>query len=92
MTRRCTEYRAIMAGIGAFCALGVISSLGPAGARFVDLVFAVLAAVAVFALALAAVRRELRIRRRLAAIKPLIPQETARRHPTRASATIGDRP
>ena len=73
MTRRCTEYRAIMAGIGAFCALGVISSLGPAGARFVDLVFAALGAAAVVALMVGAVRRELRIRRRLAAIRPLPP-------------------
>jgi hypothetical protein len=86
------ELTAITTGIVVLCLLGVISSLGPAGAGFVELVFAVVAAMAVLALALAAVRRELRIRRRLAAIKPLIPQQTARRHPTRASATIGDRP
>ena len=86
------ELTAITAGIVVVCALGVISSLGPTAARFVDWVFAVFAVTTVSALAVGAVRRELRIRRRLAAIKPLIPQETARRHPTRASATIGDRP
>jgi len=73
MTRRCTEYRAIMAGIGAFCALGVISSLGPAGARFVDLVFTPLVIAVMVVVGVAAVRRELRIRRRLAAIRPLPP-------------------
>jgi hypothetical protein len=86
------ELTAITAGIVVICGLGVISSLSPAGARFVDWMFAALAAGAVLGIALAALRRELRIRRQLAAIKPLIPEQTALRHPTRASATIGDRP
>jgi hypothetical protein len=59
----------------------------PAAAAF----FVVLALVEV-ALAVAALRRELRIRRRLAAIHPLTPTEAARRRPTRARVTIGDRP
>jgi hypothetical protein len=86
------ELTAITAGIVVVCGLGVISSLGPAGARFVDLVFAVLAIAAVLALGVAAVRRELRIRRRLAAIRPLTAGEAARQRPTRARVTIGDRP
>jgi hypothetical protein len=64
-----------MIGITAFCALGVISSLGPAGARFVDLVFTALAVAVLVSLVVAAVRRELRIRRRLAAIRPIPPVE-----------------
>jgi hypothetical protein len=75
MTCRFTEYQAIMTGIGAFCVLGVISSLGPAGARFVDLVFTVLVIAVMVAPVVAAVRRELRIRRRLAAIRPRPPEQ-----------------
>ncbi len=79
MTRRSTEYRAFMAGIGAFCALGAISSLGPAGARFVDLVVTALVAAAGVALVVGAVRRELRIRRRLAALRPRPPDQSGER-------------
>ena len=74
------------------CGLGVISALGPAGARFVDWVFAAFAVAAGLALAAAALRRELRIRRRLAGVNPLTPAEAAWQRPTRARATIGDRP
>lgn len=100
------ELAVITAGIAVFCGLGVISSLGPGGARLVDLVFVVLAAAGVLALAIAAARRELRMRRRLAAIQPLTPEEAAQRRPTAhlaashdaagaadpASTSIGDRP
>jgi hypothetical protein len=86
------ELAAITAGIVVFCGLGVISGLGPAGARLVDAVFAAFAGAALLALALGAVRRELRIRRRLDAIKPLTPEEAERRRPTRHHAPIGDRP
>jgi hypothetical protein len=55
-------------------------------------VFAALAVAAVLALAVAALRRELRIRRRLAAIKLLAPAEAARRRATPARVRIGDRP
>lgn len=75
------ELALIMTGIIVFCGLGVVSGLGPAGARFVDLVFATLADAAGFALGVGAVRRELRIRRRLAAIRPLNPEEPAQRRP-----------
>jgi 4-amino-4-deoxy-L-arabinose transferase-like glycosyltransferase len=87
-----TELAAITAGIVVFCGLGVISSLGPASARFVELGFAALGGAAVLALALGAVWRELRVRRRLAAIKPLTPEEAERRRPTCHHAPIGDRP
>jgi hypothetical protein len=73
------ELNLINAGIATFCGLGLISSLGPAGARFVDSVFVALVVIVVHVLAVAAVRRELRIRRRLAAIKPVTPDEVARR-------------
>ena len=86
MTRRSTEYRAIMTGIAAFCGLGVISSLGPAGARFVDLVFAAFAVAVLVALVVGAVRRELRIQRRLAA-RPLTPDQ----HDVRRRALSGGR-
>jgi hypothetical protein len=65
------ELTLINAAIVMVCGLGVISSLGPVGARFVDWVFAAMAVGTLLALAVAAVRRELRIRRRLAAIWPL---------------------
>jgi hypothetical protein len=86
------ELTAITAGIVVVCGLGVISSLGPAGARFVDWMFAALAVTAGLALAVAALRRELRIRRRLATISPLSPAEAACRRPTHRHAMIGDRP
>jgi hypothetical protein len=73
------ELTLINAGITTFCGLGVISSLSPAGARFVDYVLAALTAVGVLTLAVGAVRRELRIRRRLAAIRPLTAEEVASR-------------
>jgi hypothetical protein len=76
-----TELSLITGGIVLFCVLGAISSLGPAAARFVDTVFAVLASAVVVALGVAAVRRDLRIRRRLAAIEPLTPEEAAQRRP-----------
>jgi hypothetical protein len=81
------ELTLINVGIATFCGLGLISSLGPAGAWFADYVFATLAVVTALALAVAAARRELRIRRRLAAIKPLTPDEVARRRSQITDAT-----
>jgi hypothetical protein len=71
-----SEHRAITAGITVVYALGIVARLGPAGERFVSAVFAGLAGLAVLALAVAALRRELRIRRRLAAIGQRPPRTT----------------
>jgi hypothetical protein len=77
---RSAEYRAITTGIVVLCGLGLVASLGPGGERFASMAFAVLAVLVVLALVGAAVRCELRIRRRLAAIQPLTPAQAQRRH------------
>jgi hypothetical protein len=53
----------------------VISSLEPAGARFVDLVFTALVITVMVVMGVGAARRELRIRCRLAAIRPRPPEQ-----------------
>jgi hypothetical protein len=75
MHRR-VEYRLIMAGVCVLCAVGAVSAVVPAVEHALTVVLAVAAAVAVVALCVAAVRRELRIRRRLAAIQPLDPAQS----------------
>jgi hypothetical protein len=68
-----------MYGITVFCGLGLASSLSPAADRIAGGIFAGLGGLVVLGLLVGAVRRELRIRRRLAAIQPLTPAEAERR-------------
>jgi hypothetical protein len=76
------EYWAVLAGVAVACGFGVVSRVAPAVDEFV-----VLAAVAVGLvwLAVATLRRELRIRRRLAAIQPIAAALTGD-HPARSLA------
>jgi hypothetical protein len=64
----------LMAGISTLCGLGFASSLSPTVERFTTIGLLAIAAIAVL---IGAVRRELRIRRRLAAIQPLPEQDRA---------------
>lgn len=68
---RTTEYRALMAGISLVCTLGALASVIPVVDHVLNLAAAVLVAAGLLWLAVGALRRELRIRRHLGAIKPL---------------------
>jgi hypothetical protein len=63
-----SDARLLMALLSAVCALGLLSSLFPTLGRLAWLAVALLAGLALTA---GTIRRELRIRRRLAAIQPM---------------------
>jgi hypothetical protein len=67
---RTSEYRLLLAGVVACCSAAATGAVVPAVERALDATALVALALAAGWIAVAAVRRELRIRRRLAAISP----------------------
>jgi hypothetical protein len=78
------EYRVLMAGIGAVCALGAVSSVVPVVEHVVG---AVLVAAALVWLAVALTRRERRIRARLADLRTRPAPAPGPRGPSSTSAS-----
>lgn len=78
---RAAEYRLLMAGIAAVCAAAATAAVVPAVERVLDTATLVALGLAAGWLAAAAARRELRIRRRLAALSGPPPHPPGPRAP-----------